>query len=635
MKIKTRLGLYLICDPLGIIDDYILYLLNDIKEELTDLVIICNGYLSGEGRKRLEQFTSEIFVRPNEGFDAEGWKQAMVEYYGFDKVSSYDEIILFNDSFFGPLFPFKEVFKEMDSKDVDFWGLSVHGKAKSAKNMCPYGDRPRYLQTYFLAIRKNMVSSEAFQKYWIDLPLFEDFTSLVEKHGCVFTKYFEELGFKWMAYSDTTDLETEEIRKNCSYHTFNLYDMIINRKFPIVKRKAFTLPKKTHLRYNNGGDLKRSIDYIQKNTNYDVGLIYRYLLRRYNISDLKESLNLNYILPEKYEAKNKTSDKRIAVIAHLFYSEMFEYCSNFIFNCPENFDVYITTDTEEKKKEIEKIFYPRIKNRLTIIVVKSRGRDLSALLVGCKNIPEKYDYICFIHDKKSIQKELVTVGLAFRDLLWENMLYNKNYISHIINLFEENHQIGLLVPPNVSHGSYFSSSVNYWTICYDKARETLGRIGVDVDLDPNKPPIAVGTVFWARSEALLPLLKENWSYEDFPAEPLPLDGSISHALERLFPYIAQSQGYITGTVMSSEFAESDIANYRYMMNTTLKLIKGLPSINFSNFENFTVSLIRFRNMISKGRFDIGLKQALKNFIKKHIPDFILDKLIRIKNKIIN
>lgn len=631
MNIKTRLGLYLIYDPMGEINDYILYLLNDIKENLTDLIIICNGYLSEEGRKKLEKYTSDIIVRSNDGFDAQGWKEAMIDYCGFEKVGSYDEIILFNDSFFGPLYPFKEVFDEMDKKNVDFWGLSVHGRARSANNSGPYGDRPRYLQTYFLAFRKEMVNSEEFQSYWSELPVFKDFSDLVEQHGCILTKHFEDLGFKWTAYSDTTALESEDVTKNCSYHTFYLYNMIKNYKFPIIKRKSFILPKKTHLRYNSGGDLKKSLDYIQNNTSYDVNLIYDYLLKKYNLDDLKQSLNLNYVLSEKHE-ENLKCDKKIAVIAHLFYPDMFEYCKEFLSNCPENIDIYITTDSEEKKEKIKEIFKD-LKNEFNIIMVKPRGRDLAALLVGCRDVAKNYDYICFIHDKKSSQKELVTVGLSFRDLLWENMLFNEDYIKNIIDLLNRNPYMGLLVPPNVSHGSYFASSSDYWTVCFDKAKETLGRLSIDANIDINKAPISVGTVFWAKVDAIKPLLDEEWTYEDFPNEPLANDGTISHALERIIPYIAQYRGYLTGTVMTTEFAETDIANYRYMMNNTLKKLRGLPMINVSNFNNFDNSLQRFRRIAGKGYHDIGLKGALKNYVKKYLPEYVIDKLRIIKNKI--
>jgi hypothetical protein len=36
-----------------------------------------------------------------------------------------------------------------------------------------------------------------------------------------------------------------------------------------------------------------------------------------------------------------------------------------------------------------------------VILKQNRGRDVSSLLVACKEYVFKYEYLCFIHDKKS------------------------------------------------------------------------------------------------------------------------------------------------------------------------------------------------------------------------------------------
>ncbi len=39
-----------------------------------------------------------------------------------------------------------------------------------------------------------------------------------------------------------------------------------------------------------------------------------------------------------------------------------------------------------------------------------------------------------------------------------------------------------------------------------------------------------------------------------PPEPLPQDGTISHAIERIYPFVAQSAGYPPAVVMSKSYA---------------------------------------------------------------------------------
>jgi lipopolysaccharide biosynthesis protein len=53
----------------------------------------------------------------------------------------------------------------------------------------------------------------------------------------------------------------------------------------------------------------------------------------------------------------------------------------------------------------------------------------------------------------------------------------------------------------------------------------------------------VGTMFWARSAALESLFSLGLDWDDYPPEPLPIDGSMLHALERLLPSIVEHAGY--------------------------------------------------------------------------------------------
>ena len=53
----------------------------------------------------------------------------------------------------------------------------------------------------------------------------------------------------------------------------------------------------------------------------------------------------------------------------------------------------------------------------------------------------------------------------------------------------------------------------------------------------------VGTMFWTRPDALKPFNRLNLCSDDFPAEPLPIDGTLLHALERLIPFAVANAGF--------------------------------------------------------------------------------------------
>jgi lipopolysaccharide biosynthesis protein len=63
--------------------------------------------------------------------------------------------------------------------------------------------------------------------------------------------------------------------------------------------------------------------------------------------------------------------------------------------------------------------------------------------------------------------------------------------------------------------------------------------------DPLPPflDFPVGTMFWARSSALAPLLELGLTWDSYPKEPAPIDGTVLHAIERLLPSVVQHAGF--------------------------------------------------------------------------------------------
>ncbi|MBQ7514766.1 MAG: hypothetical protein IJS96_00670, partial [Schwartzia sp.] len=290
-----RLGIFCFHEPQGIVDDYVLYLLESLRPFLERLRIVCNGRLSDEGRRRLSAFSSEITERPNEGFDMGAWRAAILD--EGDRLASYDELLLFNDSFYGPLYPWDEVFDAMTAKpSLDFWGLTVHGQAEDPLKLSPYGFIPEHIQSYFLLIRKRLLQAPDFLTYWRERREARDFEEAVLRHEAVFTKHFADKGFTYGVYCDTRPWEAgSDVPVN--HYLLSQRRLLRDFRCPVLKRKALTQPRDYYLDHNYGDEPRQSLAFIAAHTDYDVSLIYRHLLRTRNISDIKETLGLNYILP--------------------------------------------------------------------------------------------------------------------------------------------------------------------------------------------------------------------------------------------------------------------------------------------------------------------------------------------------
>src|SRR5574344_1313812 len=175
-KRRKRIGIFFFYDADGVADNYIEYLLNGIVDCLDNLVIVSNGELTREAKALFGKFTQrgarntgKLIIRENTGFDVWAYKAA-IDYLGWEELGCCGELILFNHTIMGPVYPFEEVFDKMDSIETDYWGLNVHYGISSDLMGSPYRYIPKHLQSHFLAFRNNVIRSKLFHNYWEKLP---------------------------------------------------------------------------------------------------------------------------------------------------------------------------------------------------------------------------------------------------------------------------------------------------------------------------------------------------------------------------------------------------------------------------------------------------------------------------------
>jgi lipopolysaccharide biosynthesis protein len=619
-----RLGIFFFYDKEGIVDDYITYLLEDMKKNISDLLVVCNGKLTPEGRAKLLGLTKNLIVRENKGFDVWAYKEGM-KYYGWDELSKYDEVVLFNFTIFGPLYPFVEMFNEMDKRDLDFWGITTyHGAPFDPFGLIKYGYLPEHIQSHFIVIRNDMLKSYEFKYYWDNMGPITSYEEAICFHEAIFTKDFSDKGFKWQVYVDTSDL----IKHSHAPILMAPLELVKNRKSPIVKRRGFFHQYEDYLNYTTGEQSIEVYEYINKNLKYDVNLIWDNILRTNNQADIKRNMHHNYILPTSISNQSTVnySSKKIALIMHVYFEDLIDYCFNYAKSIVPEADVYITTDTENKKELILKVFSNLPCAKLVVIIIENRGRDVSALLVGCKEFLLDYDYVCFAHDKKTTQVEPYAVGESFSYKCFENILHNQHLVRNIINTFEDNPRLGLLTPSTPNHAHFYSTVGCEWGDNFENTKKLAEKLKLNVQMDPLNEPIApLGTMFWFRPKALKTLIDYDWKYEDFPKEPNNTDGSLLHSIERIYSFVVQHEGYYPGWVFSDTFARIEITNLYYM----------LRQINIAYFDKVGPSI--HYSMLSNLRKNIKIKssylQRIKMKLKKDLPKPMFNMLKRLKYRL--
>ena len=649
-----RLGIYFFYDPQGIVDRYIDYFLKDFSTCFQKLVIVCNGVLSEEGRLVFEKYTDSILVRENTGMDVWAYKTAF-DSLGWSELVRYDEVTIANYTSMGPVYPFREMYAEMADRDLDLWGINKHFRhEEDVFGKISYGYIPEHIQSYYMVFRRSLVQSEQFQKYWDTMPLIKNYVDSIATFEAVFTKKFADEGFKWDVYVNIDDLETVTLHPILTYPV----DLIQNRKCPIFKRRSFFQDYDVVLDSTLGQDAVELYEYLNRNQLYDMELIWENLLRTCHQSDLVKNLHLSYILPcspvdeqemrKQYEqgawktcgfeggesaGKQVSQRRRVVLLMHLYFMDLLEESFHYASAVPEFADVYITTDSQEKKQAILERFKSLPCGHLEVRVVPNRGRDVSALMIGLKDVLPKYEIACFYHDKKAGQVKPATIGESFGYKCAKNVLYNRAYVYQVLKTFDEHPRLGLLSPPEPNHGVYFATVGNEWSGNYEIAAEVAERLGITVPMAENKPPVApLGSVFWFRTDAMKGLHEYPWALEDFPEEPLPVNFTISHGIERIRPFVVQQAGYYPAYVMAEPFARIEFTNLRhFVQNYNSALMES--GVVFSGQREVLIGL----KAVCKGKkiSDYGMPWYMKlnSKCKSLMPEALYTKLLRLKRQI--
>lgn len=616
MIIKTkdvsRLAIFFFYDEKGIVDNYIPYLLEEIKKNCSELLIVSNGPIEKSGKARLYEITEKIIERDNIGFDVWAYKTAL-EYYGWDALEKFQEVILMNYTMFGPLYPFSEMFEIMNTRDLDFWGITKHHSVEfDCFNTCKYGYIPEHIQSNFLVIRQSLIKSTEYRNMWENMPMIKSYGESVGYYEAIFTKDFTDMGFKADVYVNTDDLE--------GYTRYPLmmmsYELVKNRKCPIIKVKAFSQNYYDIIGDCVGNCTVDTFEYIQEFLEYDIDLIWEHILRTANMADIKNLMHLNYILPQKYTTGEKTwNNKKIALMMHLYYPELLDSCLNYAKSMPEGSDLIITTPNSDIKELVEFKTKEMQFNNVIVVPIENVGRDVSALLVGCAPYIYDYDYVCFMHDKKTTQIKPYCNGESFAYKCFENNLASREYVENIISTFEKNPRLGLLTPPPPNHGSFYQIVGSEWASNYDNTVALAYRLKLNCHIYWDKEPISpLGTMFWFRPEAMRTLFDYGWKYEDFPPEPNGYDGTLLHAIERIYGFVVQHEGYYPAWVMTDNFARIELTNLHFMLREiNLKLYQKYYTTNLLDMTQKIE-----HHMVFKWSREIGYKGLIKKYMPKRL-----------------
>ncbi len=281
----NRLCIFAHYDKDNMIDDHVLYLLEKLKNISTFNVFVTASAINKHEIDKLTKLCNKIILRDNAGYDFVSWQTGM---NSMSNNVDFDEILLCNDSVYGPLYPLTNIFDTMSSKECDFWGMTDNYEIAY------------HLQSYFLVFKKNIVNSEVFKEFWNEVKIESNKHDIIKKYKVGLSQCLISVGFKPCAYLPTSLLTSDILRikaistlknplktaktilfkskkKVLNYRALNpthylWKDLIVKYKVPFLKIEL--------LRDNpNQINIEGYSEIIKRYSDYDTNLIKKHLER--------------------------------------------------------------------------------------------------------------------------------------------------------------------------------------------------------------------------------------------------------------------------------------------------------------------------------------------------------------------
>jgi hypothetical protein len=226
---------------------------------------------------------------------------------------------------------------------------------------------------------------------------------------------------------------------------------------------------------------------------------------------------------------------RVAVIAQIFYVEHAEELLRYFRNITVPADLFIATDTEEKRDALRPVFEGFSGGSVEIRVTPNRGRDIGPKLVAFRDVYGRYEHFLQVHTKRSPHGgEALS---SWRHYLLEHLVGSREIVNSNLALLTTDN-IGIVFPQHMAE----VRGVLNWGYDFRLAKELLARAGIELSKN-QLLEFPSGSMFWARSDALRRLLDLNLSIEDFDEEQGQVDGTLAHAIERSYLAFCEAAGY--------------------------------------------------------------------------------------------
>lgn len=249
---KSKICLFAGYDTEGIIDSYVVSYVKELSK-YCDVYYLADSDISRDELSKLYPYVKQAWAYRHGEYDFGSYARLIVNYVGWDVINTYSDLLLVNDSCY-LIRSLEEVFSDMDSRRVDWWGLqATKGISKTRyklnnlyKNKIPLDlIRDKYVDTYeneyfydfligsyFLSFSKKVFNSPIFKSFFNNIEKEKNKLNIIRKYEIGLTRILIKSGFSFDTYMNSL----------YPFHPIftHVYFDMVEEGFPLLKRYFLT-----------------------------------------------------------------------------------------------------------------------------------------------------------------------------------------------------------------------------------------------------------------------------------------------------------------------------------------------------------------------------------------------------------
>lgn len=546
-----RVLVYALCNPTSELPELQLYTLNTLKSVYSRIVIVSTGHPDANLIESCKHLGEVMFTKLESQSFWTLWRDGLYT-LGLSRLNELEEIHLLHDWSVGPL------------TDPTNWSLPNEPDVFLRENEY-YG---LHSPCSFVAFGRDVIHSEVFARFWnhavpSDMSAEESGTMALELRSILSDAGFAD-GFDLKFESDGRSVARIEDLANV------MPDVLVHKRFPFIDFAAvLAFPHPDYL-----------FGMLRSETSFESNKLENHLSRTLTPNQQVNILNKNQLLTSSVRQERKSGIQRLSVGVHLhvFYIDVAQELLNRLSATGVKAELVLTSDTQSKLDQVVGHLQEnesQMQVRHTEVVV-NKGRDMLPWLMVGKILAE-YDLAGHFHTKKTEWSDSWFGGSWMSELM--DALIDT--ADQLVGMFEANPRLGVVIPdiPYVykmkPRGDAWGQNRGLCTSLWkrmDRFQE-IDFDGLDIPIMP------FGNMFWYRPAALSPVFGIGLSAKDFDPEPLPVDGTLAHALERMHVYVGWSEGYDFRIVISDRHVRStmDLYSRAGVTKTILDLKKKIKA----------------------------------------------------------